>query len=396
MKKITLFMLIVFTSITLQGQNKLLSIINESYDGASWQKYAGTNYDYDSNDNLIAESYYNYDLGTSAWKISYKTIYTYNVSNKVSVSIDQDWNATTNMLENSYKSSYSYSSGNLIGEIDQKWVGSVWVNEYKTDITYGGNGLLESALFYNWDGSQWVLDTRDTLTYGSNNKISSDLNEKWNGLQWVNSSKTNLTYNANDKIVTYSYTEWDVINGIFIERNSTDYILDANGNRASETYTSTGYKSKQEYIYDTSSLMSSFANPFKDKTGVGFLFEDFPYVNKSLGYNFFTYDTATSSYIISGRTIYDYNNSIVLATEKFITANAIIKVYPNPTQDFLSIQTSLNNEIDKVIVTDLSGKIVLKQYQNSNQVNVQNLAKGMYLLQIFSGDNKWNSKFLKE
>lgn len=45
MKKITLLMFIVFWAIALQAQNKLLSSIDEYYDGTSWQIYAGNNYD---------------------------------------------------------------------------------------------------------------------------------------------------------------------------------------------------------------------------------------------------------------------------------------------------------------------------------------------------------------
>lgn len=74
----------------------------------------------------------------------------------------------------------------------------------------------------------------------------------------------------------------------------------------------------------------------------------------------------------------------------------LFSIYPNPTKDFLSIQNLSNSEIDKVLVMDISGKIILQQNQITNQVNVQNLAKGMYLLQVFSGDKKWQSKFLKE
>lgn len=398
MIKITSFMLIVFTAITLQGQNKLLSSVDESYNGTSWEKYAGSNYEYDNNNNLIAESYYNYDTGTSNWNLSYKTSYTYNASNKVTLSTDQSWNATTNMFENSYRETATYTNGKYTGGIFQKWVGSVWVNDSKTEITYGSNGLLESALTYKWIGSQWVVDTRDTLTYGSNNKISSDLSETWNGIGWNNSNKTLLTYDANNKIVINSYVIWDDITNSYKDDYRYDYVWDATGNRTSDTskdVNNINYDYKQEYSYDTSSLMVNFANPFKDKTGVDYIFEDFPHVNKVLGYNSFSYDTATSSYILDRRTTYDYNNSIVLATEKFETANAAITVFPNPTQDYISIQTSLNTEIDTVIVTDLSGKVVLQQNQNTNKVNVQNLAKGMYLLQVFSRDKNWKSKFLK-
>jgi alpha-tubulin suppressor-like RCC1 family protein len=76
--------------------------------------------------------------------------------------------------------------------------------------------------------------------------------------------------------------------------------------------------------------------------------------------------------------------------------STLFSIFPNPTKDFLSIQNLSNTTIDKIVVMDMSGKTILEQTQKSTKVNVQNLAKGMYLLQVFSGDKKWQSKFLKE
>lgn len=150
MKKFTLLMLIVFMMIKLQAQNKLLSQIDEFYDGTSWQKFAGTNYEYDNNNNLIVETYCHYDSNANTWKISYKDTYTYDSSNKVTLIINQDWNEKTNKFENDYRDSYAYSNGKYIGGVFQKWDGSSWVNDSKSEFTYKNNGLLQSSLTYMW------------------------------------------------------------------------------------------------------------------------------------------------------------------------------------------------------------------------------------------------------
>jgi hypothetical protein len=69
-------------------------------------------------------------------------------------------------------------------------------------------------------------------------------------------------------------------------------------------------------------------------------------------------------------------------------------MYPNPTQTTLNI--SSKTTIDKIIVTDLTGKKVLDQNQNTTQVNVQNLAKGIYILEVYMGEDKETRKFIKE
>ncbi len=70
-------------------------------------------------------------------------------------------------------------------------------------------------------------------------------------------------------------------------------------------------------------------------------------------------------------------------------------IYPNPTKSVLNLNALDVGSIDKVVITDMTGKKVLEQ-NNANQVNVQNLAKGMYVLEVFIGDKKEVKKFIKE
>ena len=79
MKKITLLMLLIFiTTITLHGQNKLLSSTKENYNGGNWQNSYGTNYEYDSNNNLISETELSWNSFSSVWENTSKTTYIYN------------------------------------------------------------------------------------------------------------------------------------------------------------------------------------------------------------------------------------------------------------------------------------------------------------------------------
>lgn len=394
MKKIILLLLIVFT-ITTQGQNKLLSSITQYFNGSGWEDNYGYNYEYDGNNNLITETNLIWDNG--AWKIRDKTTYTYNANNKVIQEVGQDWNATTNALENSYRDTYTYTSGNLTGQIAEIWENSNWVNEWRDDITYANN-LPQSALYYDWVGSQWVLDSRETLTYNGNNKISSSVVEDWVGSLWVNSGKSLLAYNASNQILNIRYAEWDDFNLNWKEYYRTDYVLDATGNRISEENTDivANTKYKQEGNYDTSSLMSNFAHPFKDKSGVDYLFEDFPFVNKILSTNQYWFDTPTNSYKESSRATYNYNSTITLSVEKPIILNATITVFPNPTIFTVNLAISNGLTIDKVVVIDVTGKTVLQQNQNTTQVNVEKFIAGLYIIEAYVGKEKFTSKFVKQ
>lgn len=73
-----------------------------------------------------------------------------------------------------------------------------------------------------------------------------------------------------------------------------------------------------------------------------------------------------------------------------------VDLYPNPTKDKIVLQLNNNREVAKIIITDLTGKILLQQTQNTTQIDVAHLASGMYIVEAYSGKDKWTSKFVKE
>ena len=79
-----------------------------------------------------------------------------------------------------------------------------------------------------------------------------------------------------------------------------------------------------------------------------------------------------------------------------IDTKSVISIFPNPTANQINIQTSNGILLDKIIITDLTGKTVLEQTQNTNQVTVEKLATGIYILNGYSEGNKFQEKFIKE
>lgn len=393
MKKITLLMLIVFTTIKLQGQNKLLSSIEEYYNGASWVNSSGDNYEYDSNNNLISTNSYNYNSSISKWEIGAKESYVYNANNKITERIYQTWDSTTNKFINSYKASYTYTNGNFTEYISMDWDSSLgWVNSYKSVITYNDNNLPISALNYDWVGSQWVVNSRDILTYNVNNRITTLISDNWVNLQWVSGYKSEYIYNSNNKIVTIKNYDW--ISSSWLESDKEDYELDTNGNRIRLTKQSENveYSSKTEFTYETSSPMSSFANPFRDKTGLDYITEDFPYLNKVLASNSFRYDAATSSFVNNYRTTYNYNNSITLGTKKLEIANATITVFPNPSNNYIQV-SGLTETKNYEVYSILGDKVSKGTISGNEKIDIHNLTNGLYFLKFKEGNT---IKFIKE
>ena len=74
---------------------------------------------------------------------------------------------------------------------------------------------------------------------------------------------------------------------------------------------------------------------------------------------------------------------------------ADLMIYPNPVKDVLNIDAK-GHVIDNFTITDITGKIVLQQAINANQINLQHLPAGMYFLEIVSGETASSHKFIKE
>ncbi|WP_418262053.1 T9SS type A sorting domain-containing protein [Flavobacterium faecale] len=398
MKKLYTTIILIVLSIIVQGQNKLRSSINEYYDGANWVQSWGHNYEYDSNNNLISETYLNKSNGQ--WEIQDKTTYTYDANNKVILELGQEWNATTSMFENSYRDTYSYVNGKFSGQIAEIWNNSNWVNEWKIEISYGGNNLPSSYLSYEWDGLQWGLESQGTFDYNGNSRVASETSQDWRNSSWINSYKTIYTYNGNNKILNSRGANWDDFNNLWIENDRIDYELDLVGNRTVEintyVYNNITSKNKTEYAYDGSSLMNDFAHPYKDKNGVDYLTEDFPHVNKLLTATNYYFNSNNSSYVINNRTTYNYNESIVLSTEIPEISESSLKIFPNPATSVLNLDFSVLDSVDKVIITDMTGKVVKQQQTSLSQINVENLVPGLYILEVSTGNKKTQTKFFKK
>ncbi|MCW1148171.1 fibronectin type III domain-containing protein [Flavobacterium lacisediminis] len=82
-----------------------------------------------------------------------------------------------------------------------------------------------------------------------------------------------------------------------------------------------------------------------------------------------------------------YNNN-VLASSDFSQNNLEVKLYPNPVRDILNIE--IENDIQSIEIYNIQGQKVLSS--NQKQINVSDLATGMYMVRIQDIDNKIATK----
>jgi hypothetical protein len=90
-----------------------------------------------------------------------------------------------------------------------------------------------------------------------------------------------------------------------------------------------------------------------------------------------------------------YNYLETLSNDNFpINDDRYIKIFPNPSKSILQIKNT--SKIDKITVFDSLGKVILTQSQNNNEINVEKLTKGIYLIEISTENEKFYRKFIKE
>jgi hypothetical protein len=77
------------------------------------------------------------------------------------------------------------------------------------------------------------------------------------------------------------------------------------------------------------------------------------------------------------------------------TINRTFNIYPNPTNDKLTIETGAET-ITRIEVSNLLGEVVLVPQVHHNTIDISSLAKGMYLLNIATPSGKSTQRVIKE
>ncbi|MES2747365.1 MAG: T9SS type A sorting domain-containing protein [Bacteroidota bacterium] len=100
---------------------------------------------------------------------------------------------------------------------------------------------------------------------------------------------------------------------------------------------------------------------------------------------------------------FDYNFPIV--TNNYVTtiqtlgsneatASSLISIYPNPVKDLIHFDTPEN--VFKVEVYDIAGRILSANAVNDNKVNVSDLPTGNYILKVYTESGISSTKIIKE
>ncbi len=74
----------------------------------------------------------------------------------------------------------------------------------------------------------------------------------------------------------------------------------------------------------------------------------------------------------------------------------VLIVYPNPVKNILSLQLSQDISIQKIMLTDISGKIIIIHENANPDIDVTALTSGVYFIRVHTDKGEIKSKFIKE
>lgn len=163
--------------------------------------------------------------------------------------------------------------------------------------------------------------------------------ENWVNEDWQDISKMFYTYDNNDYLINDLGQQWNNTTTSYINNHQVNYTNNSNG-------------TIQQYIRQIwDADISSWTNQIRAT---------------------YTYQGTAN--------IEDFNNSI------------IITIYPNPTSDYINIQT--NSTIKEVKIYDLNGRLKSEKTFNSENYNVdiRDLSSGFYLLQVYDENERITTK----
>lgn len=297
-----------------------------------WQIMSKTTYNYDGAQNLISENSQSYNPAIMTYINSWKKTYTYTGGN-LSTETSQDWNIATSSWVNSSKTLYEYSGSNRTKITEQDWDSgtNAWVNDDQTEIAYDSAGKMTQTIIKEWDtgSNAWTFDERITYTY-TMDMLTEATNEDYNNGAWELSARTLITYD--DGLATEA---------IYQERQGSEWL---NENRVVTAYDANG-------------------NP------IIIISEE--------------WDKTGNVWELEGKIERDYSEvkPFTLGIDSFKIED--MKVFPNPATDVINVSSVFN--IDKMELYDVLGKKV-KSTQEGNQIQLDDLNSGMYVLKVFQKD----------
>ena len=284
-----------------------------------------------------------------------------------------------------YKKSYTYdANGNLTLYIAYNWDtdSQSFVPSYKQEYTYDANGNRTLTLGYGWQtvSQSFLLLNKYEYTYDANGNRTLNIAYNWDtdSQSFVPLYKYEYTYDANGNRTLYIDYNWDTDSQSFVADWKFEYAYDANNFKTNETT----YYWYPEFGFYKPSFKTDIS--IQSETDTNLVREG---ITSEYDTNFNTWNELEGE---ESKSYWYYTKESSLSTD-IVELNSFT-IYPNPTNNTLFISGSESPLT--ISIYNMLGKEVLS-INNTDNINVQALPKGVYAIRISDGVNQTNKKFIK-
>ncbi len=272
--------------------------------------------------------------------------------------------------EISFENSEGFSIGNLNNQKNWSNWGYVSDNNSKIINTFASDGINAVQVINddieegNWGGIAYPITKYSKYSISADVYLENTDNSDYEML---------ALYNENN--------DYDLVGGLLFYYDGEIAYEDMNNSISLGTWTpKKWYNVKAEVDLKLKKVIYFLDNVKVKETNISNLNNEITEVD-------FSFDNYGSGFIVDNINIIDLEN---LKLNEY--NNTETSIYPNPTTDYININSSEKNNTIKI--TDLTGKEIFNGI-NTNKINVTHLTKGIYLINIKTDNSESIQKFIK-
>ena len=382
-----------------EGNMTLKLTYNKFKNKEKWLKKRKVEITYNNTPDYTSYLLYKWDTLIHQWNLSQKYTTTYDSINNKTIDESWGWDINLNIVyyaltETDYNSfgmpitikqfsnsdssnSWNYistknltynSQMKLIQETNESInVQSSKLTKYQTTYNYISDTILHSNTTYSWDtlNLQWAKESKLIHSYDYYGKLIKITDYYYNSNEWKNFWMNTFTYDINNNL-SFETVYWcDNITNLWTPQYKYERFYDNN------------------YAFSDLILPTDYSNSDQDKINY---FQHL--VTKHRHYEYSTY---LNKWEKNDEHIYYYstqNNE-----KKDVIEQGEIRVYPNPTSNYIMIEAdnTYNNSI--LYLYDIRGNVVLKHQLDINKkIPVYFLSQGIYLFSVQTSNKTFTGK----
>lgn len=203
---------------------------------------------------------------------------------------------------------------------------------------------------------------------------------------------SNVVYTLNNN--TNDANTWFYTNGVNLQAG-TSYTF---------TFDYANYASPQSFkvVYGNSPVNTSMTNVIHDYPSTNvttYTTGSFTITPATTGVYYLGFNVYTTAAMSGNLGLMAFDNLSLTTTSLSTSENLLskndVQVYPNPTSDYLNIKGAKN--VSGIKVLDVSGRVVLSSDKAEQKIDVSQLVKGAYILNVKNTDGTSSThKFIKK